>query len=87
MKAEEAFEILREELRGAVSPWKSRSQAAAYLGCTEHWIDDMVSCGLLIKRYLANSPRFHRDDLDKLVTTEKVNVRGMRQQQREEQTA
>lgn len=49
------------------TPWKTLAGAAAYVECSEHWIQQMVKKGLLRQRFLGESPRFHQRDLDDLV--------------------
>lgn len=69
---------LREEIRGLASPWMTRKQAAAYLRTSESTIDALADKRGLPRKYLAGSPRFHRNDLDALVSNKKDGLKEER---------
>lgn len=62
--------MIRSEIRiavtAALSPWRTKAQAAAYLGVSQSWLMQLVREGNLRAYYAGTQVRFKVEDLDKL---------------------
>jgi hypothetical protein len=71
METAEALADIRSILTGLSSPWRTRKEAADHLRVSVSSIDYFADTGKLPRKFLAGSPRFHVDDLNKLMSTKK----------------
>jgi hypothetical protein len=71
MEVAEALADIRSMLTALSSPWRTRKEAADHLRVSVSSIDYLAGTGKLPRKFLAGSPRFHVDDLNKLVSSEK----------------
>lgn len=70
----EAIQRLREEVPELVTKdgWLDKEAAAEYLGVSTRTINNRINDEVLPVYYLGSSPRFRKEDLDKLVKSEKA---------------
>lgn len=67
---------VKAEIRNMTSPWLTREGAAAYLATSDGTIDRLAQQGKLPRKYLEGtvSPRFHKADLDRMITDTKAKI-------------
>lgn len=56
---------LRQEFRKQMRPWLTYDEAAEYAGLCKSTIIHLCETKKLERHYLENSPRIHRDNIDK----------------------
>jgi hypothetical protein len=56
----------RDGTNGDTSPWRSRNEAAVYLGVSVRTLDRERERGRIRPKLIGSRPFYHRDDLDAL---------------------